>query len=78
MSTYTSRAVTHTRYEWIVPAERPWGAAQTEVAKAHSAAHRKFEQIKGRKAEYDDDICFRPTDEAIVISFTHEEPGGSE
>ncbi|MBD0743530.1 hypothetical protein [Streptomyces sp. CBMA152] len=75
MATHTVRTVTSTRYEWIVPAAEPWGAAGAEVAKAWTAAdmaYRERHGLAGDQPLADDALRFKVTDAEIVISFTVE------
>lgn len=77
MATYTSRVITSTRREWIVPASQPWGAPQAEVGKAWAAAelaYRSTSDISPEIPLHDDALRFHVTDDAVVISFTTEEP----
>lgn len=77
MATFEMRTVTSTRHEWIIPAAEPWGATGAEIGKAWAAAERAFREQHGYPEERvlpDDALRFRVTDDAIVISFTTEEP----
>ncbi|MGW7350907.1 hypothetical protein [Streptomyces sp. NPDC054784] len=77
MATFTTRTTVSTRHEWIVPAAEPWGAFLGDIEAAAAAASRAYRQQHGMaEAETlsDDALRWRPTDDAIVISFTTEEP----
>ncbi|MFD9564403.1 hypothetical protein [Streptomyces sp. NPDC059994] len=76
MATYTTRTVTSTRWEWIVPAAEPWGAAAAEVGKAWAAADLAYREQRGiaeGEPLSDDALRFTVADDAIVIGFTVEE-----
>ncbi|MFD9256964.1 hypothetical protein [Streptomyces sp. NPDC059538] len=74
MATYTSRTVTSTRREWIVPAAQPWGAAAEEVEKAWQAADHAYREIHGLRdvPTPGSALRFHVGDEEIIISFTVE------
>ncbi|MFD5508977.1 hypothetical protein ACFWIB_14540 [Streptomyces sp. NPDC127051] len=75
MATYTSRTVTSTRREWIVPAAQPWGAAWEEIDKAILAAwdaYRTHHRLPLDAAIPGDFARFSASDDEIVISFTVE------
>lgn len=74
MATYTSRTVTSTRREWIVPAAQPWGATAEEIEKAWTAATVAYREIHGLHdvATPGDALRFHVGDDEIVISFTIE------
>ncbi|MEU1434001.1 hypothetical protein ABZ438_07870 [Streptomyces sp. NPDC005786] len=77
MPSFTSRTVTSTRHEWIIPAAEPWGAVGAEVGKAWSAAeiaYREHYNLPADRGLADDALRFHVTDDAIVITFTTEEP----
>ncbi|WP_052189870.1 hypothetical protein [Streptomyces sp. NRRL S-1824] len=77
MATFTARTITSTRREWIVPAAEPWGAPAAEVGKAWAVAelaYREQHSLPAEQALHDDALRFKVTDDAIVISFTTEEP----
>ncbi|MGW6602277.1 hypothetical protein [Streptomyces sp. NPDC055036] len=68
--------ITSFRREFIVPAERPWGAAYIEVYKAVAVAESAYREAHGltETAVLPDDALRMTTgDDAIVISFTVEE-----
>lgn len=76
MPSFTSRAITSTRHEWIVPAAEPWGAAGADIGKAWSAAetaYRDHYNLPAEQALSDDALRFHVNDDAIVITFTTEE-----
>jgi hypothetical protein len=76
MATFTTRTVTSTRREWIVPAAEPWGAPAEEISKAWGAAESAYRDARGIPREQSipgDALSFHVTDEAIVISYTIEE-----
>ncbi|MFG2748059.1 hypothetical protein [Streptomyces xanthophaeus] len=75
MATYTSRTVTSTRREWIVPTTYPRGACLGDMEAALGAAirdYRHYFNISDAITLSDDALMFTTTDEAIVISFTIE------
>ncbi|MDG9701704.1 hypothetical protein [Streptomyces sp. DH37] len=77
MATFTTRTVTTIRREWIVPAAEPWGAPSAEVVKAWQAAEAAYREAHSLPADTplaDNALSLHPTDDAIVISFTTEEP----
>lgn len=74
MATYTSRTVTSTRREWIVPAG-PYGATLGDIAAAMNAAtedYRHYHLVGDQAPISDDALRFHVTDDEIVISFTIE------
>ncbi|MFB6805423.1 hypothetical protein [Streptomyces sp. NPDC056387] len=75
MASYTSRTVTSTRREWIVPAAQPWGAflgdINTAIAVA-SLAYRKQHGLAEDARLNDDALRFHVGDDEIIISFTVE------
>ncbi|MFE2497135.1 hypothetical protein [Streptomyces scopuliridis] len=76
MATYSTRAITSTRHEWIIPAAQPWGAPYEEICKAVAGAWAQFRALNGlpEDAPMPGDFArFHPVDEEIVISFTTEE-----
>lgn len=79
MATYFDRIITSTRYEWEVPAAEPWGAAAEEISKAWTAAAATYRDVKGLPSDAvlsGDAIRFHVTDDAIVLTFTHDKPAG--
>ncbi|MCQ6250881.1 hypothetical protein [Streptomyces malaysiensis] len=77
MTTVTSRTVTSTRREWIVPAAPPWGAFLGDVRDAIAFASIAYRETHGLPKDAplaDDALRFHVGDEEIVISFTVEEP----
>jgi hypothetical protein len=78
MATWTGRTVTSTRREWIIPAVSPWGAAAAEVGKAWAAAERGYREVHGllglESDLPDNALQFHAADDAIVISFTTDQP----
>ncbi|MEU1071882.1 MULTISPECIES: hypothetical protein [unclassified Streptomyces] len=75
MATYTSRTITSTRREWIVPAAEPWGAFLGDVRAALNAAAAEYQRQHGLTESVslaDDALRFKVTDDEIVISFTVE------
>lgn len=71
MATFTSRTVTITRREFLVPAG-PFGAPAAEINKAWAAADQEYRKEHGVPQDQplsDDAIVFRPGDDEIVISF---------
>ncbi|WP_369778856.1 hypothetical protein [Streptomyces sp. R33] len=76
MSTFTSRTVTTTRREWIVPTG-PRGAALGDMQAAVLVAtqdYRHYHLVEDHVQLPDDALVFTTTDEAIVISYTVEQP----
>lgn len=76
MATYTSRTVTSTRHEWIVPAAEPWGACLGDLRSALATAGVAYREAHGLPDEAplaDDTLRFRAHDDEIVISFTTEQ-----
>lgn len=77
MATYSSRTITSTRREWIIPAAQPWGAAAAEVGKAWAVAELAYREQHNLPAEqplHDDALRFHVGDDEIIISFTVEGP----
>lgn len=77
MATYTRRTVTTTRREWIVPAAGPWGAALGDIRAAIAAASVAYRETHGLPQDYalpDDALRFHVGDDAVLVSFTTEEP----
>lgn len=77
MATFTSRTVTTTRCEWIIPTSYPRGACLGDVEAAIGAAardYRHYHLIEDHVALPDDALMFTTTDEAIVVSFAIETP----
>ncbi|HEY9413734.1 MAG TPA: hypothetical protein VIQ30_03165 [Pseudonocardia sp.] len=75
MTTWSSRTITSTRYEWEVPAGEPWGAALADLESAITVAARRYRQVHGVDELVTlpgDALRFHVTDDAIVISFTTE------
>ncbi|MFE2326098.1 hypothetical protein ACFXD5_19585 [Streptomyces sp. NPDC059385] len=74
MATYTSRTVTSTRREWIVPAAQPWGSTAEEIQKAWGAADAAYREACGLHdaPTPGDALRFHVGDDEIVISFTVE------
>lgn len=75
MATFTSRTVTSTRREWIVPTAYPRGASLGDIKAALNAAtqdYRHYFNISDTATISDDALLFTTTDDAIVISYTHE------
>lgn len=76
MATYSSRTMTSTRHEWIIPAAQPWGAAAAEVAKAWEAASAACGAAQGIPPGGtlpDNALSFHVGDDEIIISFVTEE-----
>jgi hypothetical protein len=76
MATFTSRTVTVTRREWIVPADEPWGAFLGDIRAALGVASSVYRREHGLPEDAvlpDDALRFRAHDDEIVISFTVEE-----
>ncbi|MFC9821418.1 hypothetical protein ACFWG6_31060 [Streptomyces erythrochromogenes] len=74
MATYTSRTVTSTRREWIVPVG-PGGATLGDIAAAMHAAtedYRHYHLVENHVSLPDDALRFHVGDDEIVISFTVE------
>lgn len=69
MADYSTRTVTKTSYETVLP--NPTVGAELE--KAWVVARRQFSTVTGRDVQYDDDIRVRATDEEIVLFFEREE-----
>lgn len=77
MATFTTETVVSTVRRWIVPAAEPWGAASADVGAAWTAAQTAYREAHGipvGRALPDDALRFHVRDDAIVISFTVEEP----
>ncbi|MEU0783485.1 hypothetical protein ABZ341_18165 [Streptomyces sp. NPDC006173] len=75
MATYTTRTITTTRREWVVPAAEPWGACIGDINAACAVACRAYREAHGLPegaSLADDALRFKVTDDAIVISFTTE------
>lgn len=71
MATYSRREVVTRRVEFVVPAQPPYGACWTEVAKAMSAARAELIEagLLNKLAEAkDDQIKVYPADDEIVVS----------
>lgn len=80
MATYTSRMVTSTRHEFVVPADRPWGACWAEVMKAIRAAHAELWDkglVEQDKDAADNVIRILPGDEDVVVFYVLESDGVS-
>ena len=76
MAEYTSRTITSTRREFVVPASQPWGADYGEVSKAASAAWAEYREKVGLPTDAQmpaDVLRFIPHDDEIVIAWTIEE-----
>lgn len=81
MATFEHAVITSTRFEWRVPAAEPWGATAEEISKARGAAeaaYRDVHNIPLGVALAGDAIRFHVTDDAVVITFTHDTPIGGE
>ncbi|MCX5587577.1 hypothetical protein [Streptomyces erythrochromogenes] len=77
MATFTSRTITTTRREWIVPTNYPRGACLGDMEAALGAAardYRHYYNLSDLVTLPDDSLSFTTTDEAIVIAFTVETP----
>lgn len=77
MADYTTRTVTSTRREWIVPATEPWGAPWEEIEKAAGAAwasYRELHDLPAGATAPGDFVRIHVRDDAIVLAFTTEEP----
>lgn len=75
MATYTSRTVTSTRREWVIPTAYPQGACLGDVQAAMGAAaedYRHYHLVEDHVPLPDDALMFTTTDDEIVISFTVE------
>jgi hypothetical protein len=75
MATFTSRTVSSTRREWIVPTTYPRGACLGDMQAAMAVAtqdYRHYHLVEEHVPLPDDALMFTTTDEAIVISFTVE------
>lgn len=76
MATFTSRTITSTRREWVVPAAEPWGACIGDINAACAVACRAYREAHGLpegQTLADDALRFKVGDDEIVISFTIEE-----
>lgn len=76
MADYTTRTVTSTRREWIVPAAEPWGTAWEEIAKACTAAWAAYRELHGLPADAPmpgDFARVHCRDDEVVLAFTTEE-----
>lgn len=76
MATFTSRTVTATRREWIVPAPEPSGACISDINAAFAVACQAYRESQGlseRAPIADNALTFHVGDDEIVISFTTEE-----
>lgn len=76
MAEFTSRTITSTRREIMVPASQPWGADYGEVSKAAAAAWGEYREKVGlpNDAQMPADLLrFYPGDDQIVIVWTVEE-----
>lgn len=77
MPAWSARVITSTRHEWEVPAAQPWGAALDDIESALGVAARRYRELHGISDLVTlpgDALRFHVTDDAIVISFTHERP----
>lgn len=77
MAAFTTRTIVSTRREWIVPAAEPWGACIGDINAACAVACRAYRDARGLAEDApisDDALRFHVTDDAIIISFTTEEP----
>ncbi|MGW5173179.1 hypothetical protein ACWERY_02275 [Streptomyces sp. NPDC004082] len=77
MATYTSRTITSTRHEWIVPTPEPWGAGIGDINAACAVACRAYRathKLPEGDPLPDNAISFKTGDNEIIISFTREEP----
>lgn len=75
MATFTSRTITSTRREWVVPAAEPFGACIGDINTACATACMAYREAHGLTegaSLADDALRFKVTDDAIVISFTIE------
>lgn len=75
MATYTSRTITSTRREWVVPAPEPWGACIGDINAASAVACRAYREQHDLAPDQplsDDALRFKVGDGEIVISFTIE------
>ena len=75
MATYTSRTITSTRREWVVPAPEPWGACIGDVNAASAVACRAYREhfdLAPDQSLSDNALRFKVGDGEIVISFTIE------
>ncbi|MFE5895859.1 hypothetical protein ACFQ67_00260 [Streptomyces sp. NPDC056488] len=80
MATWSARTVTTTRYEWIVPAEEPWGAALADVESATAVAATRYREAHGLADMTPipgDALRYHVTDDEIVISFTTGRPASA-
>lgn len=69
MSTITSRKVTTTTYEYVVPCNGDRNSTpHNEIALALTLADQAFQEAHGR-TPYDDEILVRPGDDEIVFYF---------
>lgn len=76
MTNVTSRVLTSTIYEWIVPAEHFGYAVVGEVHDALAMAAHKYKELNGRDTfpTSDDWLKVSPRDYDIVFWFEHREP----
>jgi hypothetical protein len=77
VATFEHHVITSTRHEWHVPAAEPWGAASEEIGKAWVAAETTYREVHGLPKEASlsgDAIRFHVTDDAVVLTFTHDTP----
>ncbi|MER5584076.1 hypothetical protein ABT090_20890 [Streptomyces asoensis] len=77
MTTYTSRTITTTRREWIIPAPQPWGACIGDINTAFVIACRTYRETHGLAANAsipDNGLRFHIRDDEIVIAFETEVP----
>ncbi|MGW2113728.1 hypothetical protein [Streptomyces zhihengii] len=77
MATWTWRTVASTRHEWEVPAAEPWGACLGDIQSALLAAANSYRRVHGLadgEPLTDDALRLKVTDDAILISFTEEQP----
>lgn len=76
MATWTRRTIRSAREEWAVPTG-PWGAALGDIRAAITAASVAYREAHGLPQDYalpDDALRFHVTDDAVLITFTTEEP----
>lgn len=80
MAMFSHRTITTVRHEWSVPATEPWGAPADEVGKAWTAAaaaYREAHNIPEDTPIAGNALTVHVADDAIVIRFTHDTPGGA-
>jgi hypothetical protein len=80
MATFDHSVSTSTVHRWKVPAAEPFGAPAEEIAKAWGAAESTYREVHGLAADKPlsgNALSFHVADDAVVIAFTVETPGGA-